>query len=81
MTATIKLTMTASPGAILRIIGIAERRGYDPVDLSANNTNGIISIMMTVKAERPIQILVAQLTRLFGVNSVEVYHESKIRVA
>ena len=81
MTASIKLTLQASPGAILRIVGLAERRGYDPLQLSVETNQGIITMLMTVKADRPIHILVAQFTKLFGINTVEVYHESKIRVA
>ena len=32
-----KLSMNPAPGAILRVIGLAERRGYDPLFVSAEH--------------------------------------------
>ena len=81
MNVSLKITLLTSPGAILRVLGLAERRGYDPIRINTELNNGIITILMTIKAERPIEILVAQYTKLFGIQTVEVYHDSKIRVA
>ena len=81
MNISLKITLLTSPGAILRVIGLAERRGYDPIRINTELNNGIITILMTIKAERPIEILVAQYTKLFGIQTVEVYNDSKIRVA
>ena len=72
MTALMKLTLDPSPGAILRIVGLAERRGYDPLQLTADHDQGTLTMTMTVKAERPIGILVSQLHKLYGMHSVEV---------
>jgi acetolactate synthase regulatory subunit len=72
MTVSMKLTLNPSPGAILRIVGLAERRGYDPLHLTANHREGMLTMTMTVKAERPIGILVSQLDKIFGMQSVEI---------
>ena len=72
MTASMKLTLKPSPGAILRVIGLAERRGYDPVRLQADHDEGTLTVQMTVLAHRPIRILVRQFEKLFGVEQVEI---------
>ena len=72
MTALMKLTLEPSPGAILRIVGLAERRGYDPVQMTADHKGDTLTMTMRVKADRPIGILVSQLHKLFGMQSVEV---------
>ena len=72
MTASMKLTLQPSPGAILRVIGLAERRGYAPINLSAAHAEGTLTVTMTVLAHRPIEILVRQFEKLFGMELVEV---------
>ena len=81
MKTSLKITLAASPGAIIRVVGLAERRGYEPVHINAEVNDEIITLMMTIKSDRPVAILVAQFTKLFGIQTVEVYHDSKIRVA
>lgn len=67
-----KLKMKSAPGAILRVIGLAERRGYDPLTINAEHHDGDVVMHMTVKANRPIQLFVNQAKKLFGMMSVEV---------
>jgi acetolactate synthase regulatory subunit len=77
----LKLNVQRSPGAIIRILGLAERRGYEPIQVLLETHQETIEIRITVQSQRPIEILIAQYNKLFGVTTVEVYHESKIRVA
>ena len=81
MKTTLKIQVHHSPGALVRIIGLAERRGYIPIQLSVETHHAVIEVLMTVQSQRPVEILVAHVTKIFGVITVEVHHESKIRVA
>ena len=81
MKTSLKLVVDRSPGAIIRILGLAERRGYNPLQVVVESHQQTIEIRITVQSQRPIEILIAQFNKLFGVSTVEVYHESKIRVA
>ena len=72
MSISMKLIMNPAPGAILRVIGLAERRGYDPLFLSAEHLGEKLVMYMTVRADRPIHIFVSHVQKMFGMNSVEV---------
>ena len=72
MSISMKLSMKPAPGAILRVIGLAERRGYDPLFVSAEHLGSELVMYMTVRADRPIQIFVSHIQKIFGMNSVEV---------
>ena len=73
MTASLLLTVDAGPGALIRVLGMAERRGYDPISVNSQpTTESTLSVQLTVRAERPVDLLLRRLQKLYNVRHVEV---------
>jgi len=70
---TLRLSVQAAEGAIIRILGLVERRGFAlaRVDTTSPENNGHLDMELdVVSAERSIELLMRQLEKLFDVSSV-----------
>jgi acetolactate synthase II small subunit len=72
MTSSMKLQLRPSPGALLRVLGLAERRGYGLVSLEADCGAGLLTLFLTVRSTRPLSLFLGQLGKLHDVQQVEV---------
>jgi acetolactate synthase II small subunit len=66
------LNLIPTTGSLVRIIGTAERRGWEPVAVSMTSHGGKVEMRLQVKGTQPVDRLVRQLARLFDVASVRV---------
>ncbi len=82
MKATLRLETTRAEGALVRVLGLARRRGYEIMFLVARCTEdgAHVALEMTVESDRPAAVLVRQLANLFDVERVELL-EGKQRAA
>ena len=70
---TLRLSVQAAEGAIIRILGLVERRGFAlaRVDTTSPENNGHLDMELdVVSAGRSIDLLMRQLEKLFDVSSV-----------
>ena len=59
-------------GALVRLLGLAERRGFSAVSMTAAPmASDTMLIHLTVRAERPLDNLILQLEKLYDVQHVE----------
>ncbi len=73
MTKRMTLNLQDRPGALVRVLGLTERRGYRLLSMKAEKGNDDqLQLELSVSAERPFHLLLRQLNKLFDVNSVEV---------
>lgn len=82
----IRIDFTLEEGALLRIIGLVERRGYRIVTIAMHQTNGGDTAAMTLDLEprdpsRNLAVLVPQLHRLYEVRSVGLFSHSMASAA
>ena len=70
----INLTLTLSDGALVRVLGVTERRGFPLVSVAAQPRPSAekLDVQLGVQSDRPIQLLIRQLEKLHDVRSVEV---------
>ena len=68
------LTLRRAEGALVRVLGTAERRGFQPVRIAgdAGTDDGHWQLRMTVEGQREPEGLQLQLARLYDCLSVEV---------
>jgi len=60
-------------GALVRILGMVERRGYVPTRMGLEPCDdGVVELSLEVRSTRPADLLARQLGRLLEVQSVEV---------
>ena len=72
MSARLEIQLARRPGALLRLLGLAERRGYPPVRVQAAPFGPATQMVhLTVSASRPVDKLVRQLGKLYDVQRVE----------
>ena len=70
---TLNIQLRFSPGAVLRAIGLMERRGYRLLTCEVAEAAGDGQAMsVTVESERPAELLQRQLERLHDVLWVEL---------
>ena len=74
----IRIDFTLHEGAILRILGLVERRGFRIVKIAMHQTGDGETAAMTLDVEardagRELSVLVPQLHRLFEVRSVGLF--------
>ncbi|MDH3645760.1 MAG: ACT domain-containing protein [Gammaproteobacteria bacterium] len=70
---TLRLSVHTAEGAIIRILGLVERRGFAlaRVDTTSPEDNGHLDMELdVVSAERSIDVLMRQLDKLFDVSHV-----------
>jgi len=68
------LTVRHAEGALIRVLGLAERRGFRPlaVNGAVQDEQGAWKLQLTVEGERSEQTLLQQLGKLYDCLSVEV---------
>ena len=68
------LTLRHSEGALSRVLGTAERRGFRPVNVEGEtHTDGDRwHLQLTVESERPAEALHQQMARLYDCLDVQV---------
>ena len=69
----LKIAMTSNEGALLRILGMVERRGYRLLNCSMQRSkDDVCSLEISVESDRPGTLLQKQLERLHDVNHAEL---------
>ena len=63
----IQLKLKATEGALLRVIGVTERRGYPLLHIDASTSSDHMDVLIGVKPSRPIPLLLKQLNKLHDV--------------
>lgn len=81
MTHSLDLECTAVEGVLVRVLGLTERRGYRPVAVNADTGGDTVTLSLTVWSERPIELLVRQLDKLFDVRRVALAASQRLEVA
>jgi acetolactate synthase II small subunit len=72
----LEITMAASEGALIRVLGTVERRGYSLNTLHVEKTQDHgMQISMDVESDRDANILCRQLGRLYDVQNVHLQSE------
>ena len=73
MTGRLEITLGRSEGALVRLLGLAERRGYPPLLVSAVTTSpDTFKVDLTVESDRPLEQLARQVRKLYDVATVEI---------
>ena len=68
----IQLKLRPTEGALLRVIGVTERRGYPLLHVDAHSSDDHMAVSLSVKNSRPIPLLLNQLNKLHDVYLAEV---------
>lgn len=76
MNHSLEIEMTLVEGALVRVLGLTERRGFRPVTVSAASGDDALLLSLTVFSERPIDLLIRQLEKLFDVRRVALASEA-----
>ncbi len=72
MSARLEVQLARRPGALLRLLGLAERRGYRPVRVQAAPFGPTSQMVhLTVAMDRPLEQLIRQVAKLYDVQRVE----------
>ena len=76
---TIRMHVRDTEGALIRVLGLSERRGYRPTSVRAETGGQTpwFQVRLCVETRRPIEQLVRQLNKLIDVRDVEVRDESQ----
>jgi len=67
------LTLRHAEGALIRVLGLIERRGFRPLALTGavDDGNGAWKLQLTVEGERSEQTLLQQISKLYDCLAVE----------
>ena len=70
----LQLKLASVDGALLRVIGVTERRGWSATALQAEPglEADTLNLHMNVMGDRPVELLVRQLSKLQDVHAVGV---------
>jgi acetolactate synthase II small subunit len=71
----IKMNVSRAPGALVRVLGTVERRGYRPVDITGHEPVGFddgMELRLVVESDRPGSLLVQYLEKLSDVKDLKV---------
>ncbi len=72
MSRRLEITMAANEGALIRVLGTVERRGYSLSTLHVEKTDDHMQVSMQIESDRDANVLCRQLDRLFDVQSVNL---------
>lgn len=72
MSTRLNLRLRPAEGAVLRVLGSIERRGFTLREIEGRQASGAIELSVTVAGERPAEVLVRQLQRLYDVLLAEL---------
>ena len=78
MTSTLQMLVRDADGALVRVLGLSERRGYRTLGVraEADPEQSWLQLLLCVEAKRPVEQLVRQLNKLVDVRDVEVCHDN-----
>ena len=72
MIASLTIQLARTEGALVRLLGLVERRGFVPVRLTAEPLDAQVqTVHIGVVCERPLERLIHQLNKLYDVLHVE----------
>jgi acetolactate synthase regulatory subunit len=67
------LTVARVEGALVRVLGVVVRRGYEPLELSAvAKDSGVVDVDLRVHGAEPAERLSSHLAKLIDVRTVKV---------
>lgn len=71
---TYQLTITARwrPEVLERILRVIRHRGFRVISLNVETNESVLTIQLTLMSERAVTLLIAQLEKLFDVESVTI---------
>ena len=76
MSRTFEIDLDHSEGALVRVLGTVERRGFELLELSADKPDAdSYSILLRLDSERDPDVLCRQLERLIDVRAVRLLPE------
>ena len=78
MSRCLKITLAASEGALIRVLGTVERRGYSLSSLHVEKDKSNMRVSMQIESDRDANVLCRQLDRLFDVQSVVLEAEPPV---
>jgi len=82
MSRTFEIDLDHSEGALLRVLGTVERRGFELLELSADKPDAeTYSVRLRVDSERDPDVLCRQLQRLVDVRAVRLLAEPQCEEA
>ena len=81
MSRRLEITLAASEGALIRVLGTVERRGYSLSSLQVEKNESSMRVSMQIESDRDATVLCRQLDRLFDVQSVVLEAEPAFVVA
>lgn len=70
MSCCLELALDRAEGALLRVLGTIERRGWNVLSVNAASTAQAYAVNVTLEGERDPEILCRQLLRLVDVREV-----------
>lgn len=70
MSRRLQISLAATEGALIRVLGTVERRGYSLSSLHVEKNESGMQISMQIESDRDASVLCRQLDRLFDVQSV-----------
>ena len=76
MSCNLELALDRAEGALLRVLGTIERRGWNVLSVNAASTAQAYAVNLTLDGERDPEILCRQLERLVDVREVRLVGES-----
>jgi acetolactate synthase II small subunit len=75
MSRRLEISLAPTEGALIRLLGTVERRGYSLDSLQVERTDDSMRVSMQVDSDRDANVLCRQLERLFDVQSVHLEAE------
>ena len=81
MSRRLEITLAATEGALIRMLGTVERRGYSLSSLHVEKDKSNMRVSMQIESDRDANVLCRQLDRLFDVQSVALEAEPVLVVA
>ena len=70
MSRRLEITLAATEGALIRVLGTVERRGYSLSSLHVEKDKSNMRVSMQIESDRDANVLCRQLDRLFDVQNV-----------
>ena len=69
---------TPAHGALVRILALAERRGWSPQSVLATPSGDTTTLDLTVRGSRPVGLLMHQLNKLYDVHEVALVESLEV---
>lgn len=72
MSQRLNFRLRPTEGSVLRVLGSVERRGFSLEHIESRRSGNAVLLSVAVSGERPVEVLIRQLERLYDVLSVEL---------